>query len=147
MADCPSLTLTVPEAPQVSLVVAEAPVLSFYAATQVPGEVIPLTASEDLAASSFVSITPGGLVAAAAYPPRPAHAFIRTAALSGSQVYVNTNGILTHLSGLLVGENYWLGTPGTITPVVPFSGIAQRVGTAVSSSLLVVQIEPPVYLE
>lgn len=123
------------------------PSVGFYAASQVPGLALPITAAEALSASCFVSVTASGLMMAAANPILPAHAFIRVASPIGASVYVQVDGLLNGLSGLITGASYFLDTPGQLTAVAPsVSGISQRVGTAVAGDTLLVQIEPPVYL-
>jgi hypothetical protein len=147
MSDCPSLTLTVAQAPVATLNVAASPSLSFYAANQVPGLSLALTAAETLSDSSFVSITSVGVKMASSFPALPAHAFIRNAAASGSSVYVQVNGLLNGLAGLSVGTPYFLSdVAGGVSVTSPASGTCQRVGTAVATDTILVQIEPPTYL-
>ncbi len=147
MSECPSLTLTVPDAPSVQLQLPDPPQLSFYAASQVPGLALPIPAVEDLNASSFICITAQGLVMASSYPIRPASAYIVSAAASGSQVYVQQIGALPGLSNLTAGNTYFLSTiPGQVTGGAPEIGIAQILGVAVTGTTLLVDIQPPTYL-
>lgn len=136
MSDCPSLTLTVPPAPS----------LQFYAATQIPGLALPLTAFESISGSCFVSVTVNGIVAASSFPVKPAHAYIRQPVISGASVYVQQDGLLNGLAGLTTGSLYFLSTTGGISISPPSSGIVQAVGTAAAGDGLLVQIETPLYL-
>lgn len=146
MSDCPSLILTLPATPSASVSLTASPSLSFYAATQVPGLALPLTAAQDLAGPSFVSITTAGLVMAQSFPALPASAFVRNSVTSGSQVYVLTDGLLNGFAGLSIGDTYFLGTGGQPTSVMAVSGISQQLAVAVAADTLLVQIQPPVYL-
>jgi hypothetical protein len=49
------------------------------------------------------------------------------------------------LSGLMVGVPYFVGV-GIITPTAPSSGYVVRVGMTVSDSVLLVNVEEPIYL-
>jgi hypothetical protein len=136
MASCVNLTLTAPLAPS----------LQFYAATQIPGLALPLTAFEDITGNCFVSLTVNGLVAASSFPVRPAHAYIRQPVVSGASVYAQQDGLLNPMVGLTAGGLYFLTKTGGISLTPPTSGIVQAVGTAAATDGLLVQIEAPVYL-
>jgi hypothetical protein len=68
---------------------------------------------------------------------KPADGFILQGAASGSPVAVFGRGaIVTSLSGLTPGANYWLAAGGTLTATVPSSGWRQFVGKALSATTL-----------
>lgn len=136
MSTCPSLVLSVPDNPT----------LSFYAATQIPGLSLPVTAFETLTGPGFISITSNGAVKASSFPIRTALGYVRVTHPSGTATYVQTNGLLNGFAGLTQGSDYFLGTGGQPTLTVPTSGIAQVIGTAASATMLLVHIEPPVTL-
>lgn len=122
------------------------PTISFYAATQVPGLSLPVSAFEALAGPGFVTVTTDGVVKASSFPTLPAIGYVRVAHTSGASTYIQTNGLLNGFAGLSQGLDYFLGTGGQPTATAPTSGIAQIVATAVSSTTLLVHIEPPITL-
>lgn len=68
----------------------------------------------------------------------------RNAAAMGATVNVITAGRITGLAGLTPGAVYFVGSAGAITPTPPASGLLQRVGVALTTSVLVLQLGEPV---
>ncbi len=72
-----------------------------------------------------------------------ANAFTSTAVTSGASASFNLTGLLTGLSGLTVGTQYFLGTVGQPTATLPTTAgnVIQYVGKAVSTSSIEFQPE------
>ena len=109
-----------------------------------------LTAGEALAASDFIGIDSSGeaILADATSVDTAAIGYVKSAFSSSAtaKVYLN-KGQLTGLSGLTAGKKYFLSssTPGGIVAQPTLSGtkISQFLGTALSSTSLMVDIDEP----
>lgn len=101
----------------------------------VGADVLTVTASEDLSGGDFVNIHAGGVRKAdAATAGKEADGFVLDAVLSGQPASVYFEGRNTALTGLTVGERYYLSdvTPGTVTDVIPTTAgsVVQFLGRA-----------------
>ena len=110
-----------------------------------------VTAAATIVSASFVSITPDGAIPACAADSGPASAegFVIAAAPIGTPALIFSVGYLNGLAGLIEGTTYYLGlVPGQITPEPEQIGMAfnQSLGVAVSDKILLVNIQPPIYL-
>ncbi len=70
-----------------------------------------------------------------------------TAAASGSPVNVQLIGALDDDAWSLIPGLVWLGASGTLTQIPPTSGFDVRIGSAVSTSRVTLNIEEPVWLD
>ena len=107
-----------------------------------------VTAYESLSGDDFVTFTTNGLVRAdASDSARPAHGYVRQATDAGATALVYTSGKITR-PGLTAGTPYFLATsdPGKISTSLANAVIAQRLGTASSTTSFSVQIEQPILL-
>jgi hypothetical protein len=106
-----------------------------------------LNAAEDLVAGQLVNVFSGGARKASNdHSSLPAHGWAAASALAGQPVTINFTGQITGLSGLTVGPVY-LGTNGGLTATAPTAAsMVQRVGIAVSATLLNFQPSIPVVL-
>lgn len=109
---------------------------------------VTVEASESLAAGDFVNLydNAGTINArlADANANRPAHGFVLANVTASNNATVYYGDVNNELSGLDVGETYFLSeTAGeVVTPAPTGSGsIVQRLGVAVSATELVVDIE------
>ncbi len=74
----------------------------------------------------------------------PVIGFAVAAIASGDSGLIRCGGSMTSLSGLTAGSTYFVsGTPGSITATEP--GTSRRVGQALSTTSLALQIEPHAY--
>jgi len=118
------------------------------------GNTISLPAYEDLSAGDFVNIFDDSGTAkvrkADASSNKPAHGYVLSSATAGNNVTVHFDGHNTQLTGLTPGTYYFLSdtTPGGVTDTPPSTSgyIAQRLGVAINSSTLDVEIEDPIEL-
>lgn len=95
----------------------------------------------------FVYFGSDGLLYKASGPlSLPAHGFLKTAVTEGAEAQVWQSGLLNGLSGLVPGNQYWLGADGQPTNTEPASGILQPIGTATEETVLAVDIEPQIIL-
>jgi len=115
---------------------------------------ISLPAYEDLSAGDFVNIFDDGsgpkVRKADASTDKPAHGYVLSSATAGNNVTVHFDGHNTQLTGLTPGTYYFLSdtTPGGVTNTPPSTSgyIAQRLGVAINSTTLDVEIEDPIEL-
>lgn len=121
--------------------------------TGVGGDTQTLTAGETLSAGNLVYVNGSGAVlkADASAASKEAVGFVLsgiTNAASGT-VYFGS-GVITGLTGLTSGSAYYLSdsTPGGVTTTVPSGSgkIVQRVGRAISSTVLYFEPQAPVLL-
>lgn len=121
--------------------------------TGVGGDTQTLTAGETLSAGNLVYVNASGSVlkADASAASKEAVGFVLSAitnAASGT-VYFGS-GIITGLSGLTAGSAYFLSdsTPGSVTTTPPTgtNKIVQRVGRAISTTVLYFEPQVPVLL-
>ena len=114
-------------------------------------ETLSLVASENLAAGDFVNFwnDTGTLKMRKAVNTASstrADAYVKSSVTSGNAgIAYRDSGTLTGLSSLTVGSPYFLGTGGGITTTPPSASgsIVQLVGTAKSTTELIVRIEEP----
>jgi len=99
-------------------------------------------AAADLASSSFVHLSPAGLVPADASAMRPAHGFVRASVSAGEQATLYGAGALNGLSSLSPGAEYYLSatTPGQPTATPPMVGLVQPLGVAAALDTLLVDL-------
>ncbi|RLE64922.1 MAG: hypothetical protein DRJ47_06505 [Thermoprotei archaeon] len=115
---------------------------------------INLPAYEDLSAGDFVNIFDDSGTAkvrkADASSNKPAHGYVLSSAAAGDNVTVHFDGHNTQLTGLTPGTYYFLSdtTPGGVTDTPPSTSgcIAQRLGVAINSTTIDVEIEDPIEL-
>lgn len=121
--------------------------------TGVGGDTQTLTAGETLSAGNLVYVNGSGSVlkADASAASKEAVGFVLagiTNAASGT-VYFGS-GVITGLTGLTAGSAYYLSdsTPGGVTTTVPSGSgkIVQRVGRAISSTVLYFEPQAPILL-
>lgn len=104
-----------------------------------------VTASENIAAGAVVNLwNDGGTLkvrnANATAAGKEVHGFCLSAITSGAAGTVTFDGAITGLSGLTIGDEYFLSTTdGTITATAPSTvgNVVQSVGIAVSASELI----------
>lgn len=102
--------------------------------------------AENVGSATFVHLGVSGAVPAS-YPLRPVHGFVKQATSAGGQVYMYTGGAMNGLTGLSVGSNYFIGpSAGQIVSVPPSSGFLQRVGVAIATDTLSVEVSDPIML-
>jgi len=68
------------------------------------------------------------------------------ATTSGVSAPIVTSGVLNGFTGLTIGDTYFLGTSGNITNITPISGFIQQIGTAITTELLVINIQQPIQI-
>jgi len=114
---------------------------------------ISLPAYEDLSAGDFVNIFDDGsgpkVRKADASTDKPAHGYVLSNATAGNNVTVYFDGHNTQLTGLTPGKYYFLSdtTPGDVSDAPPSTGyISQKVGVAISSTTIDVEISAPIEL-
>jgi hypothetical protein len=115
-----------------------------------------ITASENLAAGDFVNIYNNSGVsvrkADASDAVKTADGFVLSNVTSGNQVLVYFEGVNNQLSGLTIGENYYLShsTPGSIVTAVGLTSttghIIQRLGRAVDTTEIAFEHTNPIKL-
>lgn len=98
-------------------------------------DVLTVSATEDLSGGDFVNIHVGGVRKAdASTAGKEADGFVLDAVLSGQPASVYFEGRNTALTGLTVGERYYLSatTPGTVTDTPPAASgnVVQFLGRA-----------------
>jgi len=115
-------------------------------------ETLSVVSSENLAAGDFVNIwdnagTANVRKATNTGIATKADGYVKASvtAPAAATVY-RDNGVLTGLTSLTVGANYFLGTAGAVTTTIPTgsSSIVQAVGKAKSATELVVNINDPI---
>lgn len=107
------------------------------------GALIELEAGEDLTPGTPVKVIANKVYAATSADPHII-GIIRDSVLTTFTAKVVTSGSIT-LAGLTAGSPYFVGS-GAITLTAPSSGYITRVGTAVKSDTLIVNIEEPILL-
>lgn len=119
-------------------------------------DIVTGTASEALAGGALVSFyTNAGAFsvrnADAGTPTagKRASGFVLAAVASGSVASVYRSGMNTQLSGLTPGADYFLGATGAVTANPPTASgtTSQYIGTALSATVLDVQIQPPIVIQ
>lgn len=112
-----------------------------------------ITASENLAAGDLVNVwNNGGLFkvrkADATTSGKEAHGFVLAAVTSGNPATVYFEGSNTGVTGLTPGVQFLLTTAGTVGTTAPSGSgnVVQRVGFAVSATVLNFQSEVPIVL-
>jgi hypothetical protein len=103
-----------------------------------------LEAGENLTAGTPVKVSANKVYAANAAVDPGVIGLIKTDVLSTFMAEIVNTGNMT-LAGLSAGSPYFVGN-GTISLTPPSSGYVIRVGTAVKSDTLVVNIEEPILL-
>lgn len=116
--------------------------------TGVGPDVIVLEASENLGAGDYVNIFNDGGVQKARLADnsnsRDAHGFVKDAVTAASNATVFFEGANDVLSGLSIGERYYLDTAGGATataPVAPAAQISQFLGIAISATAINTDID------
>lgn len=115
-------------------------------------ETLSVVSSENLAAGDFVNIwdnagTANVRKATNTGIATKADGYVKASVTSPAAATVyRDNGVLTGLTSLTVGANYFLGTAGAVTTTIPTgsSSIVQAVGKAKSATELVVNINDPI---
>jgi hypothetical protein len=112
---------------------------------------VAVNAAASIGSSSFVSIIADGAIPACASStgPAPAEGFVIAAAPISTPAMIFSVGYLNGLAGLIEGATYYLGlVPGQITPIPDQTGMefSQAVGVSISDKILLVNIQPPIYL-
>ncbi|RLE64921.1 MAG: hypothetical protein DRJ47_06500 [Thermoprotei archaeon] len=113
---------------------------------------INLPAYEDLSPGDFVNIFDDSGTAkvrkADASTSKPAHGYVLSDATAGSNVTVYFDGHNTQLTNLTPGKYYFLSdtTPGGVTDAPPSAGISQKIGVAINSTTIDVEISAPIDL-
>ena len=115
-----------------------------------PGVLTATAGSTSIPANAMIYIDAAGLIQLADNStPKKATGFAPLA-ISSTVVgqVVMGNGPNTGLSGLSVGDDYFLSTAGTVTSTLPSTTgyIVQKVGVAVSATELQVILQSPVVL-
>jgi hypothetical protein len=121
----------------------------------IPGsEVITVVAGENISASDLVNIYDDGGVGkvrkadASSGISKSAVGYVLTTVTLGASVDVYFEGVITGLTGLTAGENYFLSAtnPGKVTATPPATAghICQYIGKARSSSILVFESDTPI---
>lgn len=103
-----------------------------------------LEAGEDLALSDPAYVSANKLHKASHLNSNGVIGLITTAALTGFVATATTMGVVG-ATGLTAGLTYFLGD-GVLTPTAPISGNVVRMGKAVSTTSIVLNIEEPVLL-
>lgn len=115
--------------------------------TGIGPDTTPVTASEALAAGALVNVwsnagTPNARNADNTSTSKAAVGFVLGAVASGAQATVYMGGIVSGLSGLTPGQQYFLGTVGGVVTAAPTAAgtLTQAVGVAISATQL--QFQP-----
>ena len=108
-----------------------------------PGD-LTLAAGENITAGAPVKVVTNLVYAASNLTDPLVTGIARASALSGFLVIICTSGPVT-LTGLTPSTPYFLGD-GVIAAAAPATGYVTRLGNAVSSTTLIVNIEEPVLL-
>lgn len=104
------------------------------------------TASEALAAGSFVNITSAGAIRLADNSNnRPAHGFVTAAVANAATATVFRGGRNPALTGLTPGVRYFLGTAGAATTTAPIAvgSIIQGLGVAGDAGSITFEYDEP----
>jgi hypothetical protein len=112
-------------------------------AASTPGD-LTLEAGENIAIGTPVKVTANLVYAASNLTDPLVVGIARASALSGFLVTICTSGPVT-LTGLTPNTPYFLGS-GVIAAAPPVAGYVTRLGNAVSSTTLIVNIEEPILL-
>lgn len=111
------------------------------------------TASEALSAGAIVNLynNAGALGVRNAdntVAGKEANGFVLAAVANAATATVYVTGDNNQVTGLTIGSYYFLGTGGAVTATAPTStgNISQRVGYAISATLLQIRLEPPITL-
>jgi len=115
-------------------------------------ESLSMVASETLSAGDFVNFwNDSGTIkmrkATNTGIATKACGYVKAGVTSGASGTVyRDNGLLTGLSSLTVGANYFLGTSGGVTTTIPTgsASIVQSLGVAQTTTALLVDIEDPI---
>jgi len=108
------------------------------------GSLLELEAGEDLVAGTPVYTSANKAYAADSATNPHVLGLVRDDVLSTFMAKIVTTGSIS-LTGLTAGVPYFVGT-GVITSTAPGSGSVIRVGTAVKSDTLIVNVEEPILL-
>lgn len=108
------------------------------------GSLLELEAGEDLVAGTPVYASANKVFAASSASNPNVLGLVRDNVLNTFTAKIVTSGSIT-LAGLTAGVPYFVGT-GVITSTAPSSGYVIRVGTAVKSDTLIVNVEEPILL-
>ena len=65
-------------------------------------------------------------------------------AITGDLVTIISEGEISGLSGLSVGLSVYVSTNGEITQIVPTTGFIQKIGIAISSNSILINIQLPI---
>jgi len=108
----------------------------------ISADVLTLTATEDLSGGDFVNVYSGGVRKAdASAVGKEADGFVLDAVLMGQPAAVYFEGRNTSLTGLTVGERYYLSavTPGAVTAIAPTAAgsVVQYLGRASEATSIV----------
>lgn len=111
---------------------------------------IQLVAGETISGQSLVKIGSDGKVYYFDNQTEPdaelSIGFTNTGVISGEVVNIITDGIIEGMNNLTIGTNYYAGPHGTITAQSPEHGVRVIVGTALSATILKINIKEAIIL-
>ncbi len=113
------------------------------------GDTIPMTAGENLSALRVVMPSPSGAIYADASSILTSKllGITTTSATAGQAVQVKVSGIVSDaLWSWVPNDTIWLGSNGMLTSIPPSSGVAARVGIAMTATSIAIQIHQPIVL-
>lgn len=112
-----------------------------------------IEASENLAAGDFVNVwndagDPKVRKADATMAGKEAHGFVIASVTSGDDATVYFEGSNTQISGAVAGNVYLSTTPGGFVQTAPSGSgnVVQRLGVAVSATVISTEIQQPIVL-
>ena len=108
-----------------------------------PTSHVQLEAGQDMAAGTPVKVVANVFVPAGTNDPHVL-GLLRSAAIAGQTATAQSSGTLT-LTGLTPGAFYYLGD-GSITATPPTSGYLVLIGSAITASMMAINLAPPIYL-
>lgn len=119
--------------------------------TGIGADTVAATASENLAAGDLVNLHGASLVRKAdGANNRRAHGFVISSVLSGAQALVYCEGSITGLTGITVGDPYYLSATvagqATATPPNVAGNISQEIGIGASSTSISFEPQSPILL-
>lgn len=119
--------------------------------TGIGADTVTATASENLAAGDLVNLHGASLVRKAdGANNRRAHGFVISSVLSGAQALVYCEGSITGLTGITVGDPYYLSATvagqATATPPNVAGNISQEIGVGATSTSISFEPQQPVLL-
>lgn len=107
----------------------------------------PETAAVDIAGHRLVYLNGSGNIELADPDVAPATGLIRDSVTAGHTATVYQIGPVNGFTGLTPGANYFLGQNGIPTTTPPVTGWVQCIGTATSTTELIIDIQTPTLIE